>query len=152
MKQALIVLILLFVYTVQNKTHTESSKNGNSYRGPTLVTSILNKKCEPGYVFDCREVAMDKVTRMPITKCRCFKENSKEKKVGITPKKNVDLTERAKTEKFKPKASPASSTSKGIKCPKGYISVVEPEFNSKTGLHFHFRCKKISKDKKEGKN
>ena len=33
MKQALIVLILLFAYTVQNKIHSESSKNEKSNRG-----------------------------------------------------------------------------------------------------------------------
>ncbi len=151
MKQTIIVLILLFVYTVQNKIHTESSKDENSNRGSTHFP-ILNKKCEPGYVFDCRGVGTNRFTRRPLIKCRCFKEESKEKKVGITPKKDVDLIERAKTEKIKTKTSPASSTSKGIKCPKGYVPVVEPEFNPKTGLHFHIRCKKSSKDKKEGKN
>ena len=152
MKQEFIFLILLLVYTVQNKIHTESSKNENSKRGSTRFTSILNKRCEPGYVYECRGVVMNKVTLIPMTKCSCFKEESKEKKVGITPKKDVDLTERAKTEKIKTKTSLASSPSKGIKCPKGYVPVVEPEFDFKTGLHFHFRCKKSSKDKKGGNN
>ena len=139
MKQALIVLILLFAYTVQNKIHSESSKNEKSNRGHTHFP-IFKRKCETGYVFECREVAINKDTLKPLIRCGCFKENSKEKKVGITPKKNVDLTERAKTEKFKPKAP---STTKNIKCPKGYVYA--PEFDFKTGLHF--RCVKISKDK-----
>ena len=91
MKQTLIVLILLFVYTVQNKIHTESSKDENSNRGSTHFP-IFKKKCEQGYVFDCREVAMNRFTLKPLIRCRCFKEESKEKKVGITPKKDVDLT------------------------------------------------------------
>ena len=142
MKQVLIVLILLFVYTVQKEIHTESSKDEKSNRGSTHLHSIFKEKCPSGYVFDCREVAANKDTLKPITRCRCIKE----KKVGISPNKKVDLTSRATTEKFKPR-DPASSTTKNIKCPKGYTYTLDTEFDFKTGLHFKGRCKKISKDK-----
>ena len=114
MKQ--IILILLFIFTVQIKIHTESPKEENTNRRPVHSPSILKGKCSPGYVLDCRVIGMYKGNHNPPKRCFCIKDKTKEKKVSKIPKKSFNKI----NGKIKSKTFTSFSSSDDIMCPKGY--------------------------------
>ncbi len=119
MKQILIVLILLFVLTVQIDTHTETLKDENYNREPAHSSSIVNGKCLSGYVLECREIRIFKGNHN-FKRCYCIEDKSKEKEVNKTPKNIVNISSNKISEQFMPKINYASSYPYELQCPKGY--------------------------------
>ena len=65
MKQILIVLVLLFVFTVQTNLQL-----------PDILPAI-NRKCVKGYTLDCKVIGMTMGGHKAPEKCFCYKNKSK---------------------------------------------------------------------------
>jgi len=76
------VLILLFIFTLQRKIHTDLPKNDpkdqHQKRGSSYELHFPNTECEPGYKKICKVIGMYiKIKNQPLPKrCFCFKITS----------------------------------------------------------------------------
>ena len=112
MKQ--IVLILLFIFTVQKNIHSDLLKNKIHKRGKTSYQISPKQNCGPGYYKNCFVKGM--YLRTIPKRCYCYEENFQKVKRIL---KEV-VTEKNKSTSSKPKYYPF-----GGKLEKSYRSIAK---------------------------
>ena len=113
-----IVLILLFIFTVQKNNHSDPLKKKNELhkRGTTSYQISPSQNCDPGYYKNCFVIGMYIRTKNLPKKCYCYEKKSQKVK---------RILKEVVSDKYKPKSSKPKYYPFGGKLEKSYRSIAK---------------------------